>query len=185
MCISVMQIWVAFFNFLCLMCFCYFNLIAIVFCVVFLECATNRTFFMPPKELWEAYSNRTVRPSVPLRVRCIFPIFFDVELPNLVCGCILGWRSVAYHFRVNVTLTSTSDLIFIVIALSICLSIPLRVRCISPILFEVGFPNLMCGCILDWRSVTYYFWVTVTLTLTSDLVLRIIVSGAYLLNYLR
>ena len=22
--------------------------------------------FMPPKELWEAYSNRTVRPSVPL-----------------------------------------------------------------------------------------------------------------------
>ena len=24
------------------------------------------TFFMPPKELWEAYSNRTVSPSVPL-----------------------------------------------------------------------------------------------------------------------
>ena len=28
----------------------------------------------------------------------------------MVCGCILGWRSVAYHFRVTVTLTS--DLIF-------------------------------------------------------------------------
>ena len=44
---------------------------------------------MPPKELWEAYINRTVRPSVrpsvPLRVRCISPIFFEVGIPNLVC----------------------------------------------------------------------------------------------------
>ena len=30
-----------------------------------------------------------------------------------------------------------------------------------------------------------HFWVTVTLTLTSDLVFRIIVSGAYILYYLR
>ena len=57
------------------------------------------------------------------------------------------------------------------------------VRCISPIFFEVGIPNLVCGCILGWRSVMYYFRVTVTLT--SDLVFRIIVSGAYLLYYLR
>ena len=71
---------------------------------------------MPPKELKEAYSNRTVRPSVPLRVRCISPIFFEVGIPNLVCGCILGWRSVVYHFRVTVTLTS--DLVFIVITMS-------------------------------------------------------------------
>ena len=27
-------------------------------------------------------------------------------------------------------------------------SIPLRVWCISPILFEVGIPNLVCGCFL-------------------------------------
>ena len=57
--------------------------------------------FMPPKELWEAYSNRTVRPSVRpscFRVRSISPIFFEVGIPNLVCGCIFGWRSVAYHF---------------------------------------------------------------------------------------
>ena len=50
-------------------------------------------FIMPPKELWEAYSNRTVRPSVSLsrfRVRSISPIFFEVGIPNLVCGCILG-----------------------------------------------------------------------------------------------
>ena len=82
---------------------------------------------MPPKELWEVYSNRTVRPSVcpsRFRVRSISPLFFEVGIPNLVCGYILGWGSVAYHFRV-------------------------------------------------------------TVTLTSDLVLRIIVSGAYLLYYLR
>ena len=56
---------------------------------------------MPPKELWEAYSNRTVRPCVRpsrFRVQSISPIFFEVGIPNLVCGCILGWRSVAYHF---------------------------------------------------------------------------------------
>ena len=70
-------------------------------------------------------TNRTVRPSVPLRVRCISPIFFEVGIPNLVCGCILGWRSVAYHFRVTVTLTLTSDLVFIVVTLcqSVCPSV--------------------------------------------------------------
>ena len=77
--------------------------------------------FMPSKGLWEAYSNRTVRPSVPLRVRCISPIFFEVVIPNLVCGCIMGWQSVAYHFRVTVTLTS--DLVFMVITMSVRLYI--------------------------------------------------------------
>ena len=72
-------------------------------------------FFMPPKELWEAYSNRTVRPSIPLRVRCISPIFFEVGIPNLMCGYILRWRSVAYHFQVTVTLTLTSELFFNII----------------------------------------------------------------------
>ena len=74
--------------------------------------------FMPLKELWEAYSNRTVRPSVSpsrFRVWSISPIFFEVGIPNLVCGYILGWRSVAYHFRVTVTLTLTSDLVFRII----------------------------------------------------------------------
>ena len=96
-----------------------------------------KRFFMPPKELWEAYSNRTVRPSVRQSVRpSVRPSRF-------------------------------------------------RVRSISPIFFEVGIPNLVCGYILGWRSVAYHFRVTVTLTLTSDLVFRIIVSGAYLLYYLR
>ena len=140
---------------------------------------------MPPKELWEAYSNRTVRPSVPLRVRCISPIFFEVGIPNLVCVCILGWPSVSYHFQVTVTLTDDLQVIVITMSVrpSVCPSVPLRVQCISPIFLEVGIPNLMCGCILGLRSVAYHFRVTVTLT--SDLVFRIIVSGAYLLYYLR
>ena len=54
---------------------------------------------------------------------------------------------------------------------------------ISLIFFEVGIPNLVCIFILGWQSVTYHFWVTVPLS--SDLVLIIIVSGAYLLYYLR
>ena len=114
----------------------------------------------------------SIRQSVPLRVRCISPIFFEVRIPNLMCGYILGWRSVAYHFRVTVTMTS--DLVFRIIVSSAYL-----------ILFEVGISNLVCGCILGWRRVAYHFRVTVTLTLTSVLVFRIIVSGAYLLYYLR
>ena len=66
---------------------------------------------MPPKELWEAYSNCTVRLS-RFRDRSISPIFFEVGIQNLVCGYFLGWRSVAYHFQVTVTLALTSDLVF-------------------------------------------------------------------------
>ena len=49
----------------------------------------------------------------------------------------------------------------------------------SLILFEVRISNLVCICILGLWSLTYYFWATVTLT--SDLVIIIIVLGAYLL----
>ena len=59
----------------------------------------------------------------------------------------------------------------------------LKLQGLDPIFFEVGIPNLVFGYILGWRSVAYHFWVTVTLT--SDLVFRIIVSGAYLLYFLR
>ena len=51
------------------------------------------------------------------------------------------------------------------------------------IFFELGIPYLVCGCILEQRSVMYH--VQVTVTLTSDLVFRIIMSKAYLLYYLR
>ena len=49
------------------------------------------------------------------------------------------------------------------------------------IFFEVGIPNLVCECVLGWLSVMYHLWVTVTLT--SDLVFRIIVSRAYLILF--
>ena len=68
----------------------------------------------------------------------------------------------------------------IVIALSVRSH---HVRCISPIRLEGGITNLVCGCLFGWRSASYHVWVTVTTT--SDLVSRIIVSGAYLLYYLR
>ena len=42
--------------------------------------------------------------------------------------------------------------------------------CISSIFFEVGTPNLVCKCTLGWQSVTYH--IRVTVTLTSELVLR-------------
>ena len=56
---------------------------------------------------------------------------------------------------------------------------------LSPTFFEVGILNLVCGYILGLWSAAYHFRVTVTLILTSDLVFGIIVSGAYLLYYLR
>ena len=84
-------------------------------------------------------------------------LLYEVGISNLVCGCILGWRSVAYHNLVTVTLNLTSDLVF-------------RNCCISPIFFEIGIPNLVCKCILGCLSVTNHFWVTVTLT--SDLVFK-------------
>ena len=59
------------------------------------------------------------------------------------------------------------------------------VRSISPILFEVGIPNSMCGYTLGSRNVEYYFQVTVTLTLISGLNFRKKLSGAYLQYYLR
>ena len=73
-------------------------------------------------DLWPSfYSNHTVRPSFrPSRFvsgayLLYSPIFFEVEIPNLICGCILGWWSVAYHFWVTVILTLTSDLAFRII----------------------------------------------------------------------
>ena len=82
----------------------------------------------------------------------VYLIFFQLGIPNLVCICILGCRSVTYYFGVTVTLTS--DLV-------------LKNNCgrsISLILFEIRIPNLVCGSNFGWQSVTYHFWVIFTLT---------------------
>ena len=85
---------------------CYFNSF-VGHIVVCLADATGdfkgqslKSGFMPPKELLGAYRNRTLHLSV-----CPSHIFFEVGIPNLVCGCISGWGSVVYHFWVTVTLT--------------------------------------------------------------------------------
>ena len=96
----------------------------------------------------------------------ITSIFFEVGISNLVCGCLLGWPSVAYYFWVTVTLTS--DLVFRIIIF----------RAFFCILFELGIPNLVCGCIFGWQSVMYQFC-------DLHLLSRIILSGAYLIFHLR
>ena len=144
---------------------------------------------------------------------CISYILFKIGTPNLVYGCIFGWWYVVYHFWVTVTLTS--DLVLRIIlsgTYTFVISVrnpkfvvwlhfgmvechvpvfwslwpwPIflnyRVRSISPISFEVEFPNLVYGCIFGWWYVTDFFKVT----MTYDLVSRIMVSRAYCLYYLR
>ena len=124
-----------------------------------------------------------------------------------MCWCILVWRSVVYHLRV--TLNLTSDITFKIILPGAYLFYYLReesqfrcadvwmrhgmvechiqfsdhcglglwpsfknndIQSIYLTLFKVGIPNLVCGCILVWRSVLYHL--RVTLTLTSDLVFK-------------
>ena len=92
-------------------------------------------------------------------------MIFEVGIPNLVCGCILGWPSFAYTLWVTVTLNF--DLV-------------LEYPCSEHffILYELGILHLVCGCILGWQSVMYQFC-------DLDLISRIILSGAYLVYYLR
>ena len=77
------------------------------------------------------------------------------------------------HIPFGVTVTLTSDLV-------------LRFFCvqsISHIFFEVGKPYF--GVNMHLWMVESHILFLATVTLTSDLVLIIIVSGAYLLYYLR
>ena len=57
-------------------------------------------------------------------------ILFEIEIPNLGCGCILIWWSVMYHLLVTVTLTS--DLVFRIIMSGAYL-----------VLLKAGIPNLV------------------------------------------
>ena len=137
----------------------------------------------PPKKLWKAYSNRTVRPSVrpascPVHISYILwgrNSKFDVWMHLGMAECRVQFSGYC-DLDLDLWLSFYSNH-------NVRPSVPLRVLCIPPIFFEVGIPNLMCWCILGWRSVAYHFRVTVTLT--SDLDLIIIVSGANLLYYSR
>ena len=106
----------------------------------------------------------SVSPSFLLCVRCISPIFFEVGIPNFVCGCIIGWRSAEYHFRVSETYTS--GLVFRIIVSGAYLLYYLR-------------QESQIWCV--HASWAYHYWLIVTMTLTSDLVSRnCIEPGAYL-----
>ena len=128
---------------------------------------------MLPKELWEAYSP-SVSPSVllscPVHISCILwgrNSKFGVWIHLGMAECRIPFSG---HCDLDLWPSFYNN----------------RVRSISHTLFEVGISNLVCGCILGWRSVAYHNWVTVTLNLTSDLVSRnCIESDAYLLYYLR
>ena len=80
-----------------------------------------------------------------------YPIFFEIGIQNLVCECILGWRSVPFHFCVSVTLTS--DLVS-----------RNGMESGAYLLYYLGRNP---KCIFGWWYVVYHFLVTVTLT--SDL----------------
>ena len=99
----------------------------------------------------------------------VSPTLFEVRIQILVCGCILGWQCVTCHFLVIVILLPFSRIVVT------------RAYIVFPTFFEVGIPNSVCGCLLEWQSAPYHLWVTVTLT--SDLISRIIVSEADLLHY--
>ena len=87
---------------------------------------------------WDDEVSHTIIKSLTLnltsdlvsRNRCISPIFFERGIPNLVCKCNFGCLSVTNH--ILVTMALTSDQVF----KNYC------VQSISPILFDVGIPNL-------------------------------------------
>ena len=87
---------------------------------------------------WDDEVSHTIIKSLTLNLTsdlvsrnwCISPIFFERGIPNLVCKCNFGCPSVTNHFLITVTLTS--DPVF----KNYC------VQSISPILFDVGIPNL-------------------------------------------
>ena len=126
----------------------------------------------------------SVHPSVSLCVLCISPIFFEVGILKFGVWMHLGMAECRVPFSGHCDLDLDLWLSFYSnnnVRPSVPLSCPVHISYI----FWGRNSKLMCGCIFGWRSVAYNFWVTVTLTLTSDLVFRIIVSGAYLLHYLR
>ena len=59
----------------------------------------------------------------------------EVKLPNVMCSFILGPRGVVYCFQITVALILISGLS----------SLKYHIRSKSPILFEEGIPNSVCG----------------------------------------
>ena len=114
-------------------------------------------------------------------IKKISPILYDIEIQNLICGYMLGPCNVAYWSIVTVTLNCfytycTRSHLTIKAGVLLASSYGNHVQSISPILFEVHIPNLLCRYILGPRSVTYCLRVAVTSGFSS----RKVKSGEYL-----
>ena len=88
-------------------------------------------------------------------------------------GCVINQRCVAYQNQVTVTYFS-------------CLAAHFKIpfHSISPILFDIGPPNLMGGCVIAQRCVVYQNQVTVTYFSSLTAVTSKLPSAAYPLYYL-
>ena len=111
-----------------------------------------------------------------------------------VCNCSMFCCTLLYvHSSIAIILMGKRELIALLCLSSWCLVVVGRLFLAVPQgclqLVIVVFSDhtrllfLVCGCTLECRSVPYCFVVTVTLTLTSDLVIKILVSGAPSLGY--
>ena len=100
-----------------------------------------------------------------------------------VCNCSMFCCTLLYvHSSITIILMGKNELIallnlsswYLVMVERLFLEGPLG--CLQFVI--VVFPDhthllfLVCGCIVGCQGVTYHFWVTVSLTMTSDLVLE-------------
>ena len=117
-------------------------------------------------DLWPSFNNNCVR---SIQVSLIYHVF-KIGISNLVCEGILEWWSVLYHLQVTVTLTS--DLVS-------------EKLCREHSSYIIKGRNPKFGVLMQLWMAECHIPFLVTMTLTSDLVCRIIVSRTYLLYYLR
>ena len=102
----------------------------------------NANFYRNSHILW--LSRRGFGPPIPPSGSALFWLIkTEYTVPNLVCGCNLGWQSVAYHFQVTVALIS---------GLAFRISM---FRAYIDIIWS-GNPNSKYGCTFGWHSMVYH-----------------------------
>ena len=105
--------------------------------------------FMSPKELFTAYSKHTVCPSINPSVH---PSYF---VSSAYISYILGGRNPKFDSWMYLGMTDCCILFWghCDLDFDLCLSFQNNnVQSISHVFFEVGIPNLVCGCIMGWGS---------------------------------
>ena len=105
--------------------------------------------------------------------RSISVVLFDIGTPNLMGGCVITQRCVAYQNQVT-------DLLFTLDRTHF--KVPFR--SISPVLFDIGTPKLMGRCVIAQRCVAYQNQVTVIYFLRLTALTSKFPSALYLLYYM-